>query len=153
MKTYPITIVILFFISIFVLPASVWSEDKNINLNVNPSGISDEVIKMRDHEIKTMHEEKDRIKKESAEESSKFSAVADTYYQKGELDDAIYYYQKAVLYDKTNTLAHEKLIDASAKRDVKEKKIGIRYHTAMEYFRKGLKDKAIDELVRGSCRD
>ncbi len=148
MKTYNIkSVLILAIMILLLLSSSVWSEDKNINLNVNPSGISDEVIKMRDHEIKIIDEERKRIKAENTEESNKLSAVGDTYYQKSELDDAIYYYQKAVAYDRNNTRAHEKMIVACAKRDVKEKQISLRYHTAMEYYRKGLKDKAVDELV------
>jgi len=135
---------------ICLIPAAGFCEDATIrqdtDLTIKQSveGIADEVIHMKDFDFELQQRERDRMKQWNIEDSNEAVIVGDTYYEKGELEDAIAFYQIAIKIKPTNSQAHKKYISA---RQEERGKVSAHYYRAMEYYRKGMKDKAIDELV------
>jgi tetratricopeptide (TPR) repeat protein len=119
-------------------------EDTNIIFKHDKTGVADEVNKMKDFDFQLEQRERDRMKEWSIEDSTDAMKVGDVYFNKDEIDDAIFYYQIAIKLDPANTEAHDKYISA---RNTEKEATPTRYHRAMEYYRKGMKDKAIDELI------
>ena len=144
MKTSNIIKSILALLVICLLPASGFSEDTNIIFKHDKTGIADEVNKMKDFDFEIQQRERDRMKQWNIEDSTDAMKVGDVYYEKNEIDDAIFYYQIAIKLDPANAAAHAKYIDA---RNIEKEKTPSHYHQAMEYYRKGMKKKAIDELI------
>lgn len=89
----------------------------------------------------------EKEKAERIEQSEEFCRIGDMYYEKGEIEKAVAYYERAIMFDENNIYAHERLTAAAETRDAMEKAVSERYHRAMEYLRKGMIDQAIDELV------
>ena len=138
---------ILMFISIltiFLIAGPVTGEDTNIILKHDRTGAADEVNKMKDFDFELQQRERDRMKGWNIEDSTDAMKVGDAYFNKGEIDDAIFFYQMATKIDSANTEAHDKYITA---RNKEKETTSTHYHQAMEYYRKGMKDKAIDELI------
>ena len=129
---------------ICLVPVSGFSEDTNIIFKHDKTGVADEVNKMKDFDFELQQRDRDRMKQWNIEDSAEALKVGDVYYEKGEIDDAIIFYQIAIKIDPANTEAHAKYIDA---RNIAKENTPSHYHQAMEYYRKGMKDKAIDELV------
>lgn len=135
-------IISMLIIGLFSGPVS--GEDTNIIFRHDRTGVADEVNKMKDFDFKLQQHERDRMKGWNIEDSTDAMKAGDTYFKKGEIDDAIFFYQIAIKIDPANTEAHEKYISA---RNKEKEKTSAHYHQAMEYHRKGMKDKAIDELI------
>jgi len=141
---------IFFTLAICLIPAAGFCEDTNITkktditIQHSVDGVADEVNQMKDFDFELQQRERDRMKKWNIEDSNEAVKVGDTYYETGELDDAIAFYRIAIKINPANTAAHEKYISA---RQEEKGKVSTHYHRAMEYYRKGMKDKAIDELV------
>ena len=129
---------------LFFIPAAGMGEDVNIIYKHDKSGVADEVIRMKEFDYNLLQRERERIERENLEDSMEALKVGDIYLKNGEIDDAITYYQIAIKMDPSNTAAHEKYIQARTKEKAES---SSRYHRAMEYYRKGLTEKAIDELV------
>ncbi len=129
---------------ICLFPASGAAEDTNIIFKHDQTGVADEVNKIKDFDFELQERERDRMKEWQVEDSAEALRVGDVYFEKGEIDDAIFFYGIAVKIDPANTDAHAKYIDA---RNIEKENTPSHYHQAMEYWRKGIKDKAVDELV------
>ncbi|SHJ05309.1 Tetratricopeptide repeat-containing protein [Malonomonas rubra DSM 5091] len=119
-------------------------EDTNIVFKHDQTGIADEVNKMKDFDFELQRRDRERMKEWRIEDSTDAMKVGDTYFAKGEIEDAISFYQLAIKIDPANSEAHEKYITA---RNREKETASAHYHQAMEYDRKGMKDKAIDELI------
>ncbi len=132
------------FLAICLVPAAGFSEDTNIIFKHDKTGVADEVNKMKDFDFELQQRERERMKQWNIEDSADAMKVGDVYYEKGEIDDAIFYYQIAIKLDPANDKAHAKYIDA---RNIEKEKTPSHYHQAMEYYRKGMKEKAVDELI------
>ena len=136
--------------AICLIPAAGFCEDTtierdtDITIKQSVEGVADEVINMKDFDFELQQRERDRMKQWNIEDSNEAVKVGDAYYEKGELDDAIAYYQIAIKINPANSQAHKKYISA---RQEEKGTASSHYHRAMEYYRKGMKDKAIDELV------
>ncbi|MDA3895630.1 MAG: tetratricopeptide repeat protein [Desulfobacteraceae bacterium] len=129
---------------ICLFPASGFSEDTNIIFKHDKTGVADEVNKRKDFDFELQERDRDRMKKWDIEDSTDAMKVGDVYYEKGEIDDAIFYYQIAIKLDPANAEAHSKYIDT---RNIEKENTPSHYHQAMEYYRKGMKNKAVDELI------
>ena len=127
-----------------LVPASGICEDTNIIFKHDKTGVADEVNKMKDFDFELQQRDRDRMKEWNIEDSADAMKVGDVYYEKNEIDDAIFFYQIAIKIDPANAEAHAKYIDA---RNIEKEKTPSHYHQAMEYYRKGMKEKAIDELI------
>ncbi|MBC2716730.1 MAG: tetratricopeptide repeat protein [Desulfobacteraceae bacterium] len=132
------------FLTICLVPASGFGEDTNIIFKHDKTGVADEVNKMKDFDFELQERERDRMKQWNIEDSTDAMNVGDVYYEKGETEDAILFYQIAIKIDPSNENAHEKYITA---RQIEKAEASTHYHQAMEYYRKGMKEKAIDELI------
>lgn len=130
-----------------IIPSVSWSADQHIEISTTPRGIADEVIKIEEHKQRRMDAERERIRAEKAEESEKLVRVAQTYLDNGETETAVEYYDKALQADETNVDAHAGMLKAEKIRDEKELEIGMHYHRAMVFLRKGLRQHAEDALV------
>ena len=139
--TLPLVLSLLM-IGLIVGPAA--GEDTNIIFKHDRTGVADEANKMKDFDFELQQRERDRMKEWNIEDSTDAMKVGDTYFNRGEIDDAIFFYQMSVKIDPANTEAHEKYIIA---RNKEKETTSAHYHQAMEYYRKGMKDKAIDELI------
>jgi tetratricopeptide (TPR) repeat protein len=135
---------LIILMAVCLIPAAGFCEDTNIIFKHDQTGVADEVNKIKDFDFELQERERDRMKQWNVEDSTDALKVGDVYYEKGELDDAILFYQIAIKIDPANAEAHEKYIAA---RNDEQTKVSPRYHQAMEYYRKGMKEKAIDELV------
>lgn len=142
-----IAIPILLIVSMILIAGGAAAEDKTITINRTPKGMADEVIKIEDHQKKLADEERSRVKKERTEDSNKLVIIAETYLENQEFDKSITYYDKAIAADETNPKAHTGKLKAVNARDADELSTGLRYHEAMELYRKGNKRKAVDILV------
>ena len=137
-------------LTLCLIPAAGFCEDVNITKDTDITikhsveGVADEVIKMKDFDFELQQRERDRMKQWNIEDSNDAVRVGDVYYEKGELDDAVSFYAIAIKIDPANAEAHEKYISA---RNDEKAAMSSHYHQAMEYYRKGLKEKAIDELI------
>ena len=129
---------------ICLIAGSVTGEDTNIIFKHDRTGVADEVNKMKDFDFELQQRERDRMEGWNIEDSTDAMKVGDAYFNKGEIDDAIFFYQMAIKIDPANTGAHDKYITA---RNKEKETTSAHYHQAMEYYRKGMKDKAIDELI------
>jgi len=130
--------------SIFLLSASGAAEDTNIIFKHDQTGVADEVNKMKDFDFELQERERERMKQWQVEDSADALKVGDVYFEKDEIEDAIFFYGIAIKIDPANTEAHAKYIDA---RNMEKENTPSHYHQAMEYYRKGMKDKAVDELI------
>ena len=144
MKIFDIIKLTVIALVICLVPASAFAEDTNIIFKHDKTGVADEVNKMKDFDFELQQRDRDRMKQWNIEDSTDAMNVGDVYYEKGEIDDAIVFYQIAIKIDPANTEAHGKYIDA---RNIEKENTPSHYHRAMEYYRKGMKDKAIDELI------
>ena len=134
----------------WLIPAAAFCEDVNITKDTDITikhsveGVADEVIKMKDFDFELQQRERDRMKQWNIEDSNDAVKVGDVYYEKGELEDAISFYAIAIKIDPANAEAHDKYITA---RNEEKAAVSSHYHQAMEYYRKGMKEKAVDELI------
>lgn len=144
MKIKNIIPMIINLLLVFLIAGPVSGEDTNIIFKHDQSGVADEVNKIKDFDFELQQRERDRMKEWNIEDSTDAMKVGDTYFNKGEIDDAIFFYQMAIKIDPANTEAHAKYITA---RNKEKETTAAHYHQAMEYYRKGMKDKAIDELI------
>ncbi|SEA71198.1 Tetratricopeptide repeat-containing protein [Desulfuromusa kysingii] len=137
-------LIIISLLALFLIAGPVSGEDTNIIFKHDRTGVADEVNKMKDFDFELQQRERDRMKEWNIEDSMDAMKVGDTYFNKDEIDDAIFFYQVAIKIDPANTEAHDKYITA---RNREKEMTSSHYHQAMEYYRKGMRDKAIDELV------
>jgi tetratricopeptide (TPR) repeat protein len=140
-NTIPICVALLV---VFLLAGPAAGEDTNITFKHDQTGVADEVNKMKDFDFELEQRERERMKGWDIEDSTDAVRVGDTYLSRGEIEDAIFFYQQAIKIDPANTDAHDKYMSA---RNKEKETTSARYHQAMEYHRKGMKDKAIDELI------
>lgn len=131
-----------------LLPFGAWGDEVHMNVNVDPSGMADEIIKLDEHAVKMREEIRQQLEAELEKLSTEAYRVGVLYYKAGEIETAVAYLQKAVFLDEANQQAHELLIKASKMRDTEERAIGAHYHQAMQYYRQGMHEKAVDELVK-----
>jgi tetratricopeptide (TPR) repeat protein len=129
---------------ICLMPVAGFAEDTNIIFKHDKTGVADEVNKMKDFDFELQQRDRERMKQWNIEDSADAMKVGDVYYEKGEIDDAIAFYQIAIKIDPANAEAHSKYIDA---RNIEKEQTPSHYHQAMEYYRKGMKEKAVDELI------
>jgi tetratricopeptide (TPR) repeat protein len=129
---------------VFLLAGPVAGEDTNIIFQHDRTGVADEVNKMKDFDFELQQRERERMKGWNIEDSTDAMKVGDAYFNRGEIDDAIFFYQMAIKIEPANTQAHDKYISA---RNKEKETTSAHYHQAMEYYRKGMKGKAIDELI------
>jgi tetratricopeptide (TPR) repeat protein len=140
-----ITVSLIFSILvIFLIVGPVTGEDTTIIFKHDRTGVADEINQMKDFDFELQQRERERMKEWNIEDSTEAIKVGDTYFNKGEIDDAIFFYQVAIKIDPANTEAHDKFITA---RNKEKETTSAHYHQAMEYYRKGIKDKAIDALI------
>lgn len=144
MKTKNTIAMVISMLILCLLAGPVAGEDTNIILKHDRTGVADEVNKMKDFDFELQQRERDRMKGWNIEDSTDAMKVGDAYFNKGEIDDAIFFYQMAIKIDPANTEAHDKYIST---RNKEKETTSAHYHQAMEYYRKGMKDKAIDELI------
>lgn len=144
MKRSILTQSIFVLLAVCLIPAAGFCEDTNVIFKQSVDGAADEVNLMKDFDFELQQRERDRMKQWNIEDSTEALKVGDVYYEEGELDDAIVFYQIAIKIDPANAAAHEKYISA---RKQEKANVSSHYHQAMEYYRKGMKQKAIDELV------
>lgn len=134
-------------VAAFFAAGAVYADDTYIRIDADPRETADEQIKLKDHELKTMEYLDEKEKAERIEQSEEFRRIGDMYYEKGDIEKAVAYYERAIMFDENNIRAHEKLTITAEARDAMETAVSERYHRAMEYLRKGMIDQAIDELV------
>jgi tetratricopeptide (TPR) repeat protein len=144
MKNSLLSLSIIALLSVCLIPAAGFCEDTNVLIKHTVEGTADEVNTMKDFDFELQQRERDRMKQWNIEDSNEAVRVGDTYYGNGEMDDAISFYQIAIKIDPANKTAHEKYISA---RQAQQSQVSPHYYQAMEYYRKGMKQKAIDELV------
>ncbi|MEW6079107.1 MAG: hypothetical protein AB1724_14950 [Thermodesulfobacteriota bacterium] len=144
MKKIPLIRLFLALLAVCLVPAAGFGEDTNVIIKHTVEGTADEVNAMKDFDFELQQRERDRMKQWNIEDSTEALSVGDTYYGNGEMDDAIFFYQIAIKIDPANKAAHEKYIAA---RRAQQSQVSPHYYQAMEYYRKGMKQKAIDELV------
>ena len=144
MKTSNFIYLIIILLTICLVPVSGFGEDTNIIFKHDKTGVADEVNQMKDFDFELQQRDRDRMKQWNIEDSADALKVGDVYYEKGEIDDAIVFYQIAIKIDPANAQAHSKYIDA---RNIEKDNTPSHYHQAMEYYRKGMKNKAVDELI------
>lgn len=135
---------IIILLAVFLVPAAAFGEDTNIIFKHDQTGVADEINKMKDFDFELQERERDRMKEWNIEDSTDALKVGDVYYEKGEFEDAIVFYQIAIKIDPSNAEAHDKYITA---RKDEQARVSPHYHQAMEYYRKGMKEKAVDELI------
>ena len=135
---------IISMLMICLVAGPVTGEDTNIIFKHDRTGVADEVNKRKDFDFELQQRERDRIKEWNIEDSTDAMKVGDAYFIKGEIDDAIFFYQVAIKIDPANTEAHDKYVTA---RNKEKETTSAHYHQAMEYYRKGMNDKSIDELI------
>jgi tetratricopeptide (TPR) repeat protein len=131
-------------LTVGLLATPVAGEDTKIIFKHDQTGVADEVNKIKEFDFELQQRERDRMKGWNIEDSRDAIKVGDTYFSKGEIDDAIFFYQLATKIDPTSTEAHEKYITA---RNREKETTSAHYHQAMEYYRQGMKSKAVDELI------
>lgn len=132
----------------FLMPYSASADETHINVNVPPpEGMADEILKLKKYDRKIEEEDRQRMEEELQELSRDALRVGRVYAEQGEYEAAVQYLEQAVSLDPTNTKAHQKLIETTRIRDKKEMAVGSHYHKAMHYYRQGMTEKAIDELV------
>ncbi len=134
-------------VAAFFAAGAVYADDTYIRIDSDPRETADEQIKLKDHELKTMEYLDEKEKAERIEQSEEFRRIGDLYHEKGDIEKAVAYYERAIMFNENNIRAHEKLTIAAEARDGMEAAVSERYHRAMEYLRKGMIDQAIDELV------
>ena len=141
-------LMMVFLVAIFLAATvAVHAHDTYYRIETQPRESADEQIKLKDHELKTREYLDEKEKAERIEQSEEFCRIGDMYYEKGDVEKAVAYYERAIMFDENNIYAHDRLALAAEARDAMEKAVSERYHRAMEYFRKGMIDQAIDELV------
>lgn len=99
---------------------------------------------MSDFDFELQQREREILRRQNIEDARGAVKAGDAYFARGEIDDAIDLYQIAIKMDPNNAAAHEKYIHA---REVQKGATSPHYYRAMEYYRKGLGEKAVDELV------
>ncbi len=129
------------------LPSAGVAGDTNIRVNVDPRGMSDEIIKMEDHKARMIEQERQRLEQERIDSSNEALQVGEVYFEKGDLENAAYYYQTAVQINEANLKAHERLIEVNRLQDEQRMRIDDHYQKALLYLKEGVRDKAVDELV------
>lgn len=145
MKSKRLTMV--FLVAAFFAAGAAHAHDTYYRIETEPRETADDQIKLKDHERKTMEYLDEKEKAERIEQSEEFCRIGDMYYERGDIEKAVAYYERAIMFDENNIRAHEKLTIAAEARDAMETAVSERYHRAMEYLRKGMNDQAIDELV------
>ncbi|MFZ2631467.1 MAG: tetratricopeptide repeat protein [Desulfosalsimonadaceae bacterium] len=118
--------------------------DTNIIIRQDRTGGADEVYRLNDFDYELQQRERESMRQWNIEESMGAVKVGDTYFNKGEVGEAIYFYQIAIKIDPNNPVAHEKYIHA---KKIAKQSANHHYYRAMEYYGKGMRQKAIDELV------
>lgn len=134
-------------VAAFFAAGAVYADDTYIRIDADPRETADEQIKLKDHELKTMEYLDEKEKAERIEQSEEFRRIGDMYHEKGDIEKAVAYYERAIMFDENNIRAHENLTVAAEARDAMEIAVSRRYHKALEYLRKGMIDLAIDEMV------
>ena len=127
-----------------LVPGFAAGGDTNIIIRQDQAGDADGAYKINDFDYELQQRERESMKQWNIEESMGAVKVGDTYFNKGEIREAIYFYQIAIKIDPNNPVAHEKYIHA---RNIAKQSANPHYYRAMEYYGKGMREKAIDELV------
>ncbi|MGM0451744.1 MAG: tetratricopeptide repeat protein [Thermodesulfobacteriota bacterium] len=131
-----------------LMPFSASADETHINVQVAPpEGMADEVLKLKKFDRKIEEEDRQRMEEQLKELSRDALRVGNVYAEQGEYEAAVQYLNKAIYLDPGNTKAHQRLLETTRMRDKKEKDYGDHYHKAMHYYRQGMTEKAIDELV------
>jgi tetratricopeptide (TPR) repeat protein len=136
-----------FLAAILFAAGGVYADSTYYRIDAGPRETADEKIKLKDHELNTMEYLDEKEKAERIEQSEELCRIGDMYFEKGDVEKAVAYYERAIMLDENNRRAHENLTVAAEARDAQEIAVSERYHRAMEYLRKGMIDLAIDEMV------
>jgi tetratricopeptide (TPR) repeat protein len=140
-------IMILAGLAMMLIPALVCADDTNINVNIDPKGVSGDAVKLKEYELQTQERLEEKQEAKQLRQAEEFCNLADMYYSKGELGLAADYYQKAIAAAEGNMRAHEGLLKVQRELDDLSAMSGDHYRKAMHYLNGGYTDKAIDELV------
>ncbi len=124
-----------------------YADDPDISVEPGRTEIIEEHPRFRQHELKTGEYPDAKKTAERVNQSDEFRRIGDMYYEKGDMEKAVAYYERAIMLDENNMRAHGSMTAAIKARDATEMAVSDRYHRAMEYLRKGMIDLAIDELV------
>jgi len=127
-----------------MLPGAATGGDTNIIIRQDQPGNVNEAYKIDGFDYELQQRERESMKQWNIEESMGAVRTGDVYYNKGEIGEAIYFYQIAIKIDPNNPVAHEKYINA---RKIEKESVHHHYYRAMDYYGKGMRQKAIDELV------
>jgi len=118
--------------------------DTNIIIRQDQPGNAQEVYRLDGFDYEIQQRERESMRQWNIEESMGAVSVGNTYFDKGEFGEAMYFYQIAIKIDPNNKLAHEKYMHT---RKLAKQTASPHYYRAMEYYGKGMRDKAVDELV------
>ena len=127
-----------------LIPGIAAGGDTHIIIRQDQAGDVNGVDKIDGFNYELQQRERESMKQWNIQESMGAVRTGDVYFNKGEIGDAIYFYQIAIKIDPNNPVAHEKYIHA---RKIEKQSTSPHYYRAMEYYGKGMREKAIDELV------
>ncbi len=127
-----------------LFPGIAAAGDTNIIIQQDRPGDSQGLYRLDDFDYELQQRERESIRQWNIEESMGAVNVGNAYFEKGEYNDALYFYQIAIKIDSNNRLAHEKYLQT---RKLAKQTASPHYYRAMEYYGKGMMDKAVDELV------
>jgi len=139
----------IFYIFIFAAMTGLFPElsaggDTNIIIRQDQPGNAGEIYQMDDFNYEIQQRERESMRQWNIEESMGAVNVGNAYFDKGEYNDAMYFYQIAIKIDPNNKVAHEKYMHT---RKLAGQTASPHYYRAMEYYGKGMREKAVDELV------
>lgn len=129
------------------MPFPVLGDENHINIKVDGRGQADEQLKIMKYQFEMEERQEHKQESKARKLSKDASEIGNLYFRRGEYDAAIDYYDKAIYYNEGNREAHEQLIEATRRRDAIESGMGSHYRLAMHYYRQGMRQKAIEELV------
>ncbi|RJP84173.1 MAG: tetratricopeptide repeat protein [Desulfobacteraceae bacterium] len=127
-----------------LVPGVAAGGDTNVIIHQGQTGDADKIYKLDDFDYELQQRERESMKQWNIQESMGAVRTGDVYFDKGEIGEAIYFYQIAIKIDPNNPVAHEKYIHA---KKIMKQSTSPHYSRAIEYYGKGMKKKAIDELV------
>ncbi len=150
---YCLFLILMAAFGLCLMPHAARGDDTHIDIHIDSRGISEDIIRLKEHAHEMEKEERLRVEEKLKRLSVESLEVGDLYLKKGEFNAAIDYYRQAIYLDGANTAAHEQLIEAARIRDSYERTIGPHYHRAMNYYRQGMTQKAAEELVAAIRKD
>jgi len=118
--------------------------DTTIIIQQDQPGDTGGIYHMDDFDYELQQRERESIRQWNIQESMGAVKTGDVYFNKGDIGEAIYFYQIAIKLDPNNAVAHDKYMEAMK---IEKQSASTHYYRAMEYYGKGMREKAVDELV------